>query len=71
MAQLTKREEIFGPLGITVRTFIDPEKSKRTGVLIEVPDMERFQELMASETAREAMAYDGVQEDTLVMLVES
>jgi hypothetical protein len=27
----TKREEYFGPLGITARTFIDPDKSNRVG----------------------------------------
>ncbi len=66
-----KREEIFGPLGITVRTFIDPEGSKRTGLIMEVPDMAKLQEVMASEAAAEAMKYDGVHADSVVMLVES
>ena len=43
-----KREEVFGPLGITVRTFIDPAKSHRVGLIAEVPDMDTFQRIMES-----------------------
>jgi hypothetical protein len=66
-----KREEVFGPLGITVRTFIDPGGSRRVGLIVEIPDMDKFQEVMASDVAAEAMSFDGVHADTLVMLVES
>jgi len=65
-----KREEIFGPLGITVRTFIDPTKSQRVGLIAEVPDMETFQRIMESETAAEAMKFDGVRPETVLTLVE-
>lgn len=65
-----KREEIFGPLGITVRTFHDPEGSKRVGLIVEIPDMAAFQELMQSEAAAEAMRHDGVHPDTLLILSE-
>jgi hypothetical protein len=35
-----KREEFFGPLGVTnIRTFVDPEQPTRVGVLMDVPDM--------------------------------
>ena len=35
-----KREEFFGPLGVTnIRTFVDPENPTRVGVLMDVPDM--------------------------------
>ena len=65
-----KREEVFGPLGITVRTFIDPEKSNRVGLIVQVPDMETFQRIMESEAAAEAMKFDGVRPDTILVLVE-
>ena len=64
------REAVFGPLGITVRTFVDPEASNRVGLIVDVPDMAAFQEVMASDVAAEAMKSDGVRPDTLVMLVE-
>ena len=30
-----KREEVFGPMGITVRTFRDPQRSNRVGLIVE------------------------------------
>ena len=65
-----KREEIFGPIGITARTFHDPEGSNRVGLIVEIPDMAAFQELMQSEAAAEAMKYDGVHPETLLILSE-
>ena len=35
------REEEFGPLGITVRTFVDPAKSNRVGLIAQVPTWNR------------------------------
>lgn len=65
-----KRKDVFGPLGITVRTFIDPAKSHRVGLIAQIPDMETFQRIMESEAAAEAMKFDGVRPETLLMLVE-
>ena len=65
-----KRAELFGPLGVNVRTFLDPENPKRAAVLLEVPDFAAFQEALESEAAAEAMIYDGVHADTLVILAE-
>jgi hypothetical protein len=66
-----KREEFFGPLGVTVRTFIDPENPSRVGLMAEVPDMDAFQSAMQSPEAADAMKHDGVRADTLVVLVEA
>ena len=66
-----KRKEVTAPLGITMRTFVDPEKTNRVGLIAEVPDMDAFRQAMASEAVAEAMKYDGVRRETLVMLVES
>ena len=65
-----KRDELFGPKGITYRTFYDPQGSKRVGLIFEIPDMDAFQELMQSEPAAEAMEYDGVHPDTILVLQE-
>ena len=43
-----RRREVFGPLGITARTFVDPEQSNRVGLIVEAPSMELFEEAMAS-----------------------
>ena len=66
-----RREEVFGPMGIRVRTFVDPEKSSRVGLIVEVPDMDAFRQVMESEVAADAMRFDGVRPETIVMLVES
>jgi len=66
-----KREEFFGPMGITTRTFVDPEGSNRVGLIVEVPDMAKFQEAMASEAAADAMKFDGVRAETLIILTAS
>jgi hypothetical protein len=65
-----KRREFFGPLGITARTFVDPEKSNRVGLIVEVPSMALYQEAMGSPGAAAAMKYDGVRPDTLQVLIE-
>ena len=66
-----KREEFFGPLGITVRTFRDPDGSNRVGLIAEVPDISTWQEALQTEAAAEAMKTDGVRPDTIVGLVEA
>jgi len=66
-----KREEIFGPMGISVRTFLDPQNPNRAAVLADVPDMAAFQAVMQSQDAADAMAHDGVRADTLIVLVEA
>jgi hypothetical protein len=66
-----RRVELFGPLGMTARTFVvDRAKSKRVGLIVEVPSLDAFQEALGSEAAAEAMKFDGVHPDTIVVLTE-
>jgi hypothetical protein len=67
----SKREQVFGPIGVTVRTFRDPGGSKRVGLIVEIPDMAAFQGLMQSEAGAEAMKFDGVLPETLLLLDEA
>lgn len=67
-----RREEFFGPLGVTnIRTFVDPQNPARVAVMMDVADMDALMGAMQSEAAAEAMEYDGVLPETLVMLVEA
>ena len=66
----TKREEVFGALGISVRTFRDQKGSNRVGLILEVPDMSALQEMLETEEAAAAMQHDGVRPETLVILEE-
>jgi hypothetical protein len=67
-----KRREFFGALGVTnIRTFVDPENPTRVAVLMDVPDMDAMAAAMKSKAAADAMAFDGVVPESIVMLVES
>jgi len=67
----TRREDYFGPLGITARPFVDPDGSTQVGLIVECPSLEAFQEALQGQGAADAMTFDGVHPDTLRMLVES
>ena len=66
-----KREEVFGPLGATIRTFSDPAGSNRVGLIADIPDMAAWEELMQSQAGADAMKFDGVRPETLVILGEA
>jgi hypothetical protein len=67
-----KREEVFGPLGVTnIRTFVDPQNPTQVAVLMDVSDMDAVMAAMQTKEMSDAMAYDGVLPETLVILVEA
>lgn len=67
-----KREEFFGPLGVSnIRTFIDPQNPSRVGLVMDVSDMDAVMAAMETPAAADAMAHDGVRPETLVLLVEA
>jgi hypothetical protein len=67
-----KRKEFFGPLGVTnIRTFVDPQDPTRVAVMMDVPDPDALKTAMQSKAAGDAMAFDGVVPESLVILVES
>jgi len=66
-----KREEFFGPLGVTnIRTFVNPDQPTKVAVLMDVPDMDAVMNAVQTQDGADAMANDGVLPETLVMLVE-
>ena len=62
-----KRQELFGPSGITGQLFTDTAKSNRVALILEIPDMEAFQQLLQSDTGADAMKFDGVRPETIVI----
>jgi hypothetical protein len=67
-----KREEVFGPLGVTnIRTFVNPDNPTKVGLLMDVADMDVVMAAMQTPELGEAMVHDGVLPETLVILVEA
>jgi hypothetical protein len=67
-----RREEFFGPLGITnIRTFVDPQNPSHVALIMDVPDLDAMMAAMQTEAAAAAMSADGVLGETLVILVEA
>jgi hypothetical protein len=65
------RGEFFGRLGITHRTFSDPQGSNQVALILEIPDFDAFQAAMQSPEAAAAMAKDGVHAESMVILAEA
>lgn len=64
------RHEMFAQIGVKARTFMDPERPNSTGLILEVPDMARFQSFMASDEAKKAMGEDRMKVETMRVLSE-
>jgi hypothetical protein len=61
-----KREELFGPLGVTkIRTFVNPQNPNQVALLMDVPDLDAVMAAMNSDAVAEAMAHDGVVPETV------
>jgi hypothetical protein len=67
-----KREEVFGPLGVTnIRTFVNQENPKRVALLMEVDDVEALAKAIETPEVVDAANHDTVLLDTLVVLTEA
>ncbi len=64
------RHDMFAQIGVTARNFRDPQNPNSVGLILEVPDMERFQSFMASDEARKAMKADRLKVETMRVLAE-
>lgn len=69
----SKREEVFGPMGITnIRTFVDPQNPNQVAIVMDVADLDVLMTAMQEDPSMgEAMEHDGVLAETLVILVEA
>jgi quinol monooxygenase YgiN len=61
---------MFDKIGVKCRTFRDPNNNNSTGVIAEITDMAAFENFMASDEVKKAMAEDGLKVESLRMLVE-
>jgi hypothetical protein len=66
-----KREEVFGPIGVTnIRTFVNPQNRNSVALIMDVPDLDAMTALLESEEGIAAEEYDGVLADTLEIFIE-
>jgi hypothetical protein len=66
-----KREQVFGPLGVTnIRTFVNPQNRTQVAILMDVADLDVLMAAMQDQAMADAIEYDGVLPETLVILVE-
>lgn len=65
-----KRDEVFAGIATNMRTYVLPGDSNRVALTMEVADMEALDAMMNSDRGAEAMKYDGVRPETVVMYVE-
>lgn len=61
---------MFAEIGVTARTFRDPENPDSTGLILDVPDIEQFQSFLASDVVKKAMEEDGLKLSTFRILSE-
>jgi hypothetical protein len=54
-------------MGITGQLFTDTAKSNRVWLIMEITDMEAFQKLLQSQDGADAMKFDGVRPETVVI----
>lgn len=66
-----RREEVFGPLGITARTCVDSDRSNHVGLIVDVADVDTLQQALATPEAADAMKHDGVHPDTIHIMTAS
>jgi len=64
------RHELMASIGVTARTFRDPQNPNLVGLIFEVSDMAKFQALMQSAEGGQAMKEDGVKVETLRLVNE-
>ena len=64
------RHEMFATIGVKARTFRDPRNYNQTGLLLEIPDMEKFMALLQSPEGQTAMREDGLKVETMKLLTE-
>lgn len=53
-----------------MRTFRDTQGSNRVGLIVEIPDISLWERVLQSAEGADAMKYDGVRPETIVVMAE-
>jgi hypothetical protein len=66
------RAQLLGPLGYTVRTFVDAKDEHQVALILEGPQLgqDDLDKMLQSQDMVNGMKHDGVRPETMRMLVE-
>lgn len=65
-----KREEVFAGIATDIKTYVLPGDTNRVAVTLDVADLGSFEARMKSDAGAEAMKYDGVRPETVIVYIE-
>jgi len=65
-----KREEVFANVAKKIQTYVREDKPNSVALSMEIADMAAFEKVMQSQAGADAMKFDGVRPETLVIYVE-
>ena len=65
-----KRAELFDGVATNIRTFVHPTQPNMVGLSMDIADMAAFEAILQSPAGAEAMKFDGVRPETVMVLVE-
>jgi hypothetical protein len=65
-----KRAEVFDGIVTDLQTYVLPGADNKIALSMTISDMAAFDAVLKSEAGAEAMKYDGVRPDTIVMYME-
>jgi hypothetical protein len=66
----TRRSEVFAGVASNIQTYVDPTRPNHVGLSMDIDDMDAFQAVMSSDAGADAMKFDGVHGDTLLIYFE-
>ncbi|MDJ0858021.1 MAG: hypothetical protein QNI90_08865 [Dinoroseobacter sp.] len=66
-----KRAEVFAGIATNMQTYVLPDAPNKVALSMEVADMDALDAMMKSAAGAEAMKYDGVRPETVVMYIEA
>lgn len=64
-----KRDEVFAGIATNLTTYVLPGDSNKVALSMDVEDMGALDAMMKSQAGADAMKYDGVRPDTVVLYV--
>ncbi|MGI9401784.1 MAG: hypothetical protein ACR2O0_11055 [Rhizobiaceae bacterium] len=62
-----KREEVFAGIATNIETFVHPSDPNRVALIMDISDLAAFEAVLNSQAGADAMKFDGVRAETVVL----